>query len=168
MTLQEYIDSLPKGKQFELAIKLTKLILPIWAKYSEENELSYRDTVVGLAHKVDKELLQNTVKAVEKHLSLDKWKKFMDGKSTLLKLRVQFDDPVVALQDTDWELPDEVLKTFYAVYNLIDAIIGKEQTTFGDSTIYVSINQAADALESSKTMTFDQIHEVIYGSKNGR
>ena len=118
MTLQEYIASLPKGKQFGLAIKLAKLVLPIWANYAEENELSYRDTVVGLRHQVDKALLQNTVEVVETHLSLGKWKKFKDGKRALLKLRVQFDDPVVALQDTDWELPDEVLNTFYAVNEL--------------------------------------------------
>jgi hypothetical protein len=168
MTLQEYTDSLPKGKQIELTIKLTKLVLPIWEKYSEDNQLSYRDTVVGLAHRVDKKLLRNTIEGVETYLSSGKWKRFMDGKRTLLKLRSQFNDPVVALQDTDWELPDEVLKTFYAVYNLIDTVIGKEKTVFGDSTIYISINQAVDALESSKTMPFDQIQEVIYGPKNGR
>ena len=168
MTLQEYVDSLPKGKQFALALRLTKLALPIWAKYSEENTLTYRDTVVGLTHRVDKELLQNTIEAVETYLSLSKWEKFRDGRRALLKLRVQFDDPVVALQDADWELPDEVLKAFYAVCNLIDAVIGEDQTTFGDTTIYVSINQAADALENSKALKFDQIHELIYGQKNGR
>ncbi len=50
VTLQEYIDSLSKEKRFEIAIALAKLTLPIWDKYADKNDLTYRDTVVGLTH----------------------------------------------------------------------------------------------------------------------
>ncbi len=161
MTLQEYTDSLPKDKQFDLALRLIKLSLPVWNSYAEKNKLSYRDTVVGLTHSVDKKLLQNAIDTVGEYLHLNKLKKFIDGKKELLELRRQFDDPIVALQDTDWELPDEVQKIFYAVYNLIDTLVGKEQTVFGDSTIYVSINQVLNALQTSKMLTVDEIKVIL-------
>ncbi len=167
MTLQKHTDSLTKDKQFELAIKLTKLTIPIWDNYANKNELSYRDTVVGMHHTVDKKLLLNTINAVEEYLNLNKLKKLFDGKNKLLQLSKQFDDPIVALQDSDWELPDEVLKTFYSVHNLLDTVVGKEQTVFGEPTIYVSINQAIDAIEKSKTLTVEEINVILDEIKNG-
>ena len=162
LTLQEYIDSLPSDKQFDIAVRLTKLALPIWENYANENELTYRDTVVGLTHLVDKNLLVKTVNTVEQHLHLKK------SSQALSDLRKKLDDPIVALQDTDWELPDEVQKTFYSIFNLLETCLGKMQTTFGESTIYVSINQAVDALETSKQLTFDEIKKILYDEKNGR
>ena len=161
MTLQEYVDTLPEDKQFELAIKLVRVALPIWDKFADKNKLTYRDTVVGLTHNVDRLLLLKTADAVERHFRL----KRVD--SELYDLRRQFDDPIAALQDFDWEIPDEVQKTFYAVHNLLDACMGKGKTAFGDSTIYVSINQAVDALDTSQLLTFDQIKKLFTDTNNG-
>lgn len=162
MTLQKHIDSLPKDKQFDLAIRLTKLALPIWDNYADKNELTYRDTVVGMTHTVERKLLSKTLDVVEDFLHLNK----SDRK--LSELRRQYDDPVVSLQDCDWELPDDVRKTFYSVYNLLDTLLGKERNAFGDLTIYVAINQAADALEESKMLTVDDINKILDEVKNGR
>jgi hypothetical protein len=168
MTLQEHIDSLTKDKQFDIAIRLTRLTLPIWEKYADKNELNYRDTVVGLQHSVDKNLLKNTIDAVEKYFSTNKINKAIIKNIDLLSFDKQFSDPIVALQDTDWELPNEVERTFYAVHNLLDAAIGKERTVFNEATIYVTINQAIDALDSSKTLTEEKINEILYENKNGK
>jgi len=46
---------------------------------------------------------------------------------------------------------------FYSIHNLLDAALGKERTVFDETTIYVTINQAIDALEGSKSFTTDQI-----------
>ena len=162
MTLEEHIENLPKDKQFDIAIRLTKLSLPIWNKYADKNELTYRDTVVGLHHFVDRALLKNTIDAVEKYISTNMISKVVIKNTDLLSLSRQFSDPIVALQDIDWELPNEVEKTFYAVHNLLDAALGKEMTAFNESTIYVTINQAIDALDSSKTMTEEEIRKVLY------
>lgn len=162
MTLEEHIENLPKDKQFDIAIRLTKLSLPIWNKYADKNELTYRDKVVGLHHSVDRALLKNTIDAVEKYISTNMISKVVIKNTDLLSLSRQFSDPIVALQDIDWELPNEVEKTFYAVHNLLDAALGKEMTAFNESTIYVTINQAIDALDSSKTMTEEEIRKVLY------
>ena len=162
MTLKEHIDNLPKDKQFDIAIRLTKLALPIWDKYAEKNELTYRDTVVGLQHSVDRAILKNTIDAVEKYISTNIINKAIIKNTDLLSLSSQFSDPIVALQDLDWALPDEIEKTFYAVHTLLDSVLGKEKTVFNETTIYVTINQAIDALVSSKTITQEEIRKILY------
>jgi|GEM_PF-1077201 len=168
MTLQKYTDSLSKDEQFKVAIRLTKFALPIWESYADHNQLNYRDTVVGLMHTVDKKLLNDAINAVEIYLNTSKIKKIIRGKSKLKKIYSQFDDPINALQDADWQLPEDVQKTFYAVYNLINFLLGKERNVFDELTIYVSINQAADALETSKILTFDDINKILDDIINGR
>lgn len=68
MTLEEHISNLPKDMRFDIAIRLTRLTLPIWDNYSDRNELTYRDTVVGLQHSVDRTLLKNTINEVERYV----------------------------------------------------------------------------------------------------
>lgn len=155
---------LTREKQFELAIKLTRLALPVWHTFTAKNELTYIDTVVGMKHEVDKDLLSKTIRAVEEHLRIHKLEKIPDGHLT--ELNKQFDDPVVALQDGDWEVADEVKKLFCAVYNLLEAL-GNEMTAYGESTIYVSINQAADSITTAKIMTFDELNNLLAEFKNG-
>jgi hypothetical protein len=166
MTLEEHIDNLPKDKQFDIAIRLTRLALPIWNKYAKKNELTYHDTVVGLQHSVNRTLLKNTIDAVEKYISTNKINKAIIKNIDLLKFSRQFSDPLVALQDLDWELPNEVERTFYAVHNLLDSALGIEKTIFNEATIYVTINQAIEALESSKLLTEKEIREILYENKN--
>ena len=167
MTLEEHIDNLPKDKQFDIAIRLTRLALPIWDKYAKKNELTYRDTVVGLQHSVNRTLLKNTIDAVEKYISTNIIGKAIMKNTALISLSRQFSDPIVALQDLDWELPNEIERTFYSVHNLLDSALGKEKTVFNETTIYVTINQAIDALSSSKLMTEAEIREILYDNKNG-
>jgi hypothetical protein len=162
MTLEEYIDNLSIDKQFDIAIRLTKLALPIWDKYAEKNELTYRDTVVGLQHSVDRAILKNTIYAVEKYISTNFINKAIIKNIDLLSLSSQFSDPIIALQDLDWELPDEIERTFYAVHNLLDSALGKEKTAFNETTIYVTINQVIVALDSSKTITQEEIRKILY------
>ena len=167
MTLKGYIDSLPQDQQYKLAIRLTKLVLPIWEDYAGNNKTTYRDTVVGLTHVVDKNLLRSTVYSVEKYLKAIFVLKPIIKYSELNVLKGRFSDPVVALQDLDWELPNPVLMAFYSIHNLLDAVLGKEATAFDESMIYVTVNQAIQALESSKLYTTEEIKSILYNN-NGR
>jgi hypothetical protein len=110
--------------------------------------------------------LKNTIDAVEKYISTNKINKAIIKNIDLLKFSRQFSDPLVALQDLDWELPNEVERTFYAVHNLLDSALGIEKTIFNEATIYVTINQAIEALESSKLLTEKEIREILYENKN--
>src|SRR6476620_4106886 len=157
MTLQEICDTLSEQKQVQLAVNLTKHALPVWDDYAQHHPLSYRDTIVGLTHTVPKQLLADTIRAIEIYLSVPKLFRRLKRKDKLLKLYSCFSDPVIALRDTDWELPHPVEKAFYSIYNLLAAIVDEKKTVFGVSTIYVSINQAIDSLETSAILSETQI-----------
>ena len=68
MSLQKFIESLSDENQFRLAIKLARRALPIWDKFADKTELTYRDSVAGLKHSVDKNLLRDAVDSVENYL----------------------------------------------------------------------------------------------------
>lgn len=160
--LKEHINSLPADQQFKLAVKLIRLTLPIWYTCSDKNKLAYIDAVAGLPHSVDRRLLSVTADYIEKRLP------YRTTDDTFFQLHSQFTDPIVALQDEDWELPGEVCKLFYAVHNLAEAFMDKTQTTFGDLTIYVSINQALDALTTSGQMPVEQLNAILADFSNSR
>lgn len=167
MTLQEYVDSLPKRQQFQLAIKLTKKVLPIWENFAKTNKTTYRDSVVGLTHSINKELLRKTIYSVEKYFESNFLLKSIIKNTQLKLLKQEFQEPIVAFQDLDWELPYEVLMTFYSIHNLLNVALDNERTVFDETIIYVTVNQAIDALESSKSFTTDEIKNLLY-NENGR
>src|SRR5258706_4102371 len=162
MTLQEFCDTLSENKQIELAVNLIKHILPVWDNYAQQNSLSYRDTVAGLTHSVPKQLLTAAMNEVEAYLAGPKLLRRLKRKDKLLKLYSYFSDPIIALHDTDWELPQAVEKTFYSVYNLTGSIVDKKKMVFDESAIYVSINQAIHAIQLSSVLSENQIQEIIY------
>lgn len=168
MTLQEFCDTLPKDKQIELAIQLISLSLPIWDKFAENNTLSYRDTVVGLTHTIPQQLLADTINEVQNYLSTPRLLRGFKSKRKLLKLYSYFDEPIVALQDTDWELPTIVERTFYSVYNLLGSIVDKDITAFNERTIYVAINQSIDAIQTAGILSESQIKETLEQAKIGK
>ncbi len=156
-SLEEFSKGLPEDKQFSLALKLLKKAIPLWDEFINEKNLSYKDGLVGLKHNVSGDLALKSAKLTEKFLESG----VKDIKEEILSVRLEFTDPVVALQDDDWNLPETVLLTFYSAYNLINAISEKNSKTFGPSSVSVSINQSIDALEKSKTLTPEQIKDIL-------
>jgi hypothetical protein len=156
MDLKEYCHSITTEKLFGLAIKVCEAALPIWWEYSANNELTYRDTVVGLRHEVDSNLLQNSVSFCKGEIF-----ESAAGNPILIKLLEKFSDPIVALQDSDWELPYPVERVFYAVYNLLDGL--RNRVSYENELVhYVSVNQAVDAPTEGGLMSFEEIKEIIY------
>ena len=101
MTLQELTSNLPKERQLELALKLIKFAMPIWDKFADNNKLWYRDTVVGLEHSVERNLLLDTINEVGNYLSVNQIQKIFIKNADLLPFSRKFSDPIVALQDSD-------------------------------------------------------------------
>ncbi len=167
MTLREYCDTLPEGKQIAMALMLTRHLLPAWSEYAEHHTLSYRDTVAGLTHTVPRQLLGDSICEIEVYLSSPRLLRMIKRKDKLLKLYSSFSDPVIALQDTDWELPPALERSFYSVYNLLGVVTGKKKTVFGDPAVYVSINQAIEALDTGKILSEAQIKKIIEQAEQG-
>lgn len=155
MNLEEYCNSLPKTQQLELALHVTKTALPAWEDYTDNHPLSYRDSVVNLQHDVPKRLLTDTVEELEKSPA---------NMEKLRQLHALFQDPIIALQDGDWKLPNALEKIFYAVYNLSEAALTNAPT------ISLAINQAIEALETEKILSEVQIRDIIqeYGTQPDR
>ena len=168
MDLDQFTNSLSPDRQLILAIKFARLALPIWDDYVSKNELTYIDTVVGMRHTVNKQLLKETIDEVQRFVSANGMIIISSSDDQRETLSLQFDDPRISLQDQDWELPEAVKLTFYSVYNLLETSLGKTKTTFGEATIYVSINQAIDALLTSGTLTLLKVNEIIEVEKNVR
>jgi hypothetical protein len=161
MTLEELIGSIDRQTQFELALDLTERTLPIWNAYAESNKLEYTDTVVGMHHVVRKDILFRTLETIRGELANSKTQKHQ-----IEQLTEEFRDPIVAMQDFDWGLPYSAEKTFYALKNFLDALNGREITIFGDSQIYLVINQAIDALMNANVLTEIEIRDVLDRYRN--
>jgi hypothetical protein len=153
MTLQNFCDRLPDDKKNQLALRLAKRTIPIWNNYADKHKLSYRDSIVGLKHTVERTLLEETLNEI----GISSFTKT----EPLSDLYNKFIDPIVALQDDDWKLPNEVEKTFYCIYNLLVFVIEEKQNGSSYSPIYVSINQAIEALETSETLTEEEIKKLL-------
>lgn len=160
--ISDIIATLSKPLKFRIALEFAEMLLPVWNKNAEHNELYYIGTVVGMEHTVDRELPKRVMEVVKNELQKpgSQW-------ASIKAIQNEFSDPIVALQDEDWELPNAVQKTFYSFYNLTEALAGNGTTMFGEETIYVSVNQAVDALRQEDLINDDLLKEIMtrYGHR---
>ena len=157
MDLKEYCSSLTKDKLSELAIRLCDRAYPIWSNYCDPGELSYQDTIVGISHTIEKNILSDALELCH-HLQTDR-NLFKNQKDAMLE---RFLEPITALQDADWVLPYPVERVFYAIYNLVDGFKQKV-SVFGELVHYLSVNQAVDAIYKAGLMTPGELKKLIYG-----
>ncbi len=75
----------------------------VWERHAPGLKLAYRDSVVGMHHEIDPALPRRTLLASEDRAALEK----------------EWLEPITALQDDDWELPDAARDAFYAAYNAV-------------------------------------------------
>jgi hypothetical protein len=156
MTISEIVSTLSKPRQLELAIQFLQKAIIIWDQYAAANKLDYIDTVVGMSHEVKANLLERMLEVAAKEL-----KEPGTHAAELKALDDEYTDPIVALQDNDWELPYEVERIFYASFNLLEHLNGKEMTAFKEETIYVCINQAVDAILTKELMSQSEINAWV-------
>ena len=156
MSLKEFIELLDEQRQYKLAIGLLEKALPVWDNYAGSNKLEYIDSVVGMYHLVEEDILSRTLAVIKSELANPRTRL-----RQIEELREEFSDPIVALQDLDWELPYPVEKTFYAVQNLLDKLSGEDITVFGEPLIYVVISQVVDSLIEAKIMTNEEIRDFM-------
>lgn len=161
MALQNNIAELDDTSQLELAIVMIENGLSIWTDYTSTNKLEYTDHVVGMHHKIDSNLLQRAIEVskeeVHKKNLLDKIIK----KNNLKNILDEFLEPKTAIQDFNFELPNEVELIFHSTYNLLEAINGAKPNYSRETMVYVSINQSIDAIESSNLMTIDEVKDIL-------
>ncbi len=156
MALDEIVANLSRQHQLELAILFVEKTQGIWEAYTVSGTLDYTDTVVGMYHVVKPDLLSRSLEIFR-----NEQKNPGTNAPAVKALLDEFADPIVAMQDDDWEMPDEVEKTFYATYNLLKKLDGEETTVFNESTIYLVMNQAIDALLTSGVMSLEEVNNLV-------
>ena len=125
----------PKTKKdFHLAA--CQYSLGQWDKFWKNNDvdMSYVDSVVGMRHEVDFEQLLNAYLAV-KNGHYDE------------KIYQGFLEPITALQDMDWELPDDVQMAYYSIYNLYRKY-GRREKIDDWLIINQALSSSPEAMES--------------------
>jgi len=165
MTLTELVNNLEKKAQIELAIELIEIGLPIWENYNSENPIEYNDSVVGMYHKIDKNLIAKSIKLLKK---INGWNNFLAKKINNRKIKILHDEirePVVARQDDDFEIPIDVELILFSTANLIEFVMGKRISAFDENMAYVSINQSIDAITKNGILKYEYINEILMRSK---
>ncbi|OFY89695.1 MAG: hypothetical protein A3K10_14570 [Bacteroidetes bacterium RIFCSPLOWO2_12_FULL_31_6] len=161
MSLQDLLSTIPEKNQHELSVKFLTIGQPIWKDYAINNKnLEYTDTVVGMQHKVSHDIIQRTIDLISEEIKSPKSKT-----KQIAELHQEFRDPIISLQDMDWEVPESVLLIFYSAYNLIESLKGKKETYDDESMIYISINQSIDAITREKIKTFNEINTLLKENK---
>lgn len=98
--------SLDANEKKKALIKACTYSLAAWDAFTKKSKkLSYRDSVVLMKHQIEKGLPRNALQAV------------IDG---LPNKRIEecYLEPIAALQDMDWEPPENIEYAFYSIYNL--------------------------------------------------
>jgi hypothetical protein len=156
MTLKKNTTALTEQNQLRLTLDLLEKALPIWEDYAVSNKTEYRDSVTGMHHVVRKDLLNRALEAVkEEFVNPESRRREID------QLKEEFSDPIVAMQDFDWELPYPVERVFYALWNLFDTVIGQNRRLFDNSQVHIAVNQVVDALVAAKVLSESEIHAVF-------
>jgi hypothetical protein len=168
MIVQGYYDNLPIEMETELAVKLAKLALPVWERYAHEENLIFTDNSAGLIHKIDSNVLQNTLKEIEDYITLSRDNDYSLDNSGLIKLYENFEELVFALEEGDWELPAEVECSFYCIYGVLKELICTKEVVPWNISLHVSVNRTLETLEGSGILSEQQIINMLEEIKNNQ
>lgn len=89
----------------------------LWDRYAQGGPITYTDGVVGMHHILDMHLPGRAIAAVDRKLAGDHvppddiW--------------TEYREPITALQDGDLDLPDDIARAYYAIYNLYGFVFGR-------------------------------------------
>ena len=168
MDLPEFIDSLNEKNQIKLATELIEIGVPTWDKYVSKTPIEYTDSAVGMEHKIDNKLISKVLKLAIKINDRPKIISKLIYRNRLQKLYNEIREPIVALQDDDFEIPLKVELILLSAYNLIEFLNGKKISFTKENVIYISINQSIDSITQSGILNFDDTREIMNKYKNAR
>ncbi len=166
MIFKELYENLEINAQISLATDLIEIGLPIWEDYFKENPIEYQDSVVGMQHKIDNNLIIRSIFFSRKLNNKNNFLVQFITKLNVRSLYKEIREPVVARQDDDFEVPYGVELILYSTYNLIDYILGNNHTLNEKNKLLISINQSISAITKSGIMDDEQLSLFIKGKTN--
>ncbi len=76
-------------------------------------------------------------------------------------MNYEITEPIVALQDGDFEIPLNVELILLSAFNLNEYLNGKKKRCLKENTVYISINQSIDSITKSGNLNFDEINKIL-------
>ncbi|MEP5338291.1 MAG: SMI1/KNR4 family protein [Algibacter sp.] len=157
----EFIHNLDEKDQIKLAIELIEIGLPVWTEYASVNKIDYNDSVVGMYHKVNKNLISKSIK-IFKNCSKNNGLILKKYNEIRLKLLLkEYLEPRVALIDEDFGLPKNVELIFLSAYYLTEFLTGKKQSGLDGNNTYVSIRYSIDSITDDGIKTELEIKNIL-------
>jgi len=160
MDLLQKVENLEEEKQIRLAVSLLKLCLPIWYEFNS-NSVQYVDSVVGMTHAINKNLIEETIILAEKSLKCNTGTEFKKIEVKLKSKKSEFLEHIVSVSDNDLRLPAHVDLILNSASNLVNKLLGENLSIQGEPMIYISINQSIDVLLKSNKMNIEDINSLM-------
>jgi hypothetical protein len=154
MSLEEQIACLEEPKRLQLAADLLELALPVWMNFTENPSSLFYYHALGDGI-VARNIIQRTINVAKDGVDS------VDRKKEIEKLFTEFIEPVLAIRDDYWILPEDVKLIVWAASNLVDKLAGESITRVGEDQLYLVINQEVDALTKANRITFDEVNVMI-------
>jgi hypothetical protein len=131
-------QALPAYRQHEALRVACGDALAVWERYRAGAEpLVYHDGVVGMRHVVDDTLPARALADIDAHLCGDK--------TDRERIDAEYSEPIVAMQDDDFDPPGPIAQAYYAIYNLHRTVHRAPATP----DALVILGQVASALDVS-------------------
>lgn len=123
--------ALSREAQIDALVLACEPALVSWTTWALRTKPEYVDTVVGMRHVVDIDLPARALEEVRRrHEAPD-----------VLPTQKDYVEPIVAMQDDDWEMSEQNEYAYYAIYNLHRFVFEPQDTV----TASLVLNQAISA-----------------------
>lgn len=159
----EWWKALDDVDQLHLALSLARKALPIWERFTQTQEIVYRNTSTGPFNKIESQLLYVAIEEMQLRSQLQY--PASDHKK-INQCYYNFVGPVLALQDGAWTAPYPVKRIFLSVYNILKSILEKNSVPGFQNYLATAINQSIDCLEVSKLYSRNEIAVFLESYKS--
>ena len=150
----EWWKALDDVDQLHLALSLARKALPVWERFTQTQEIVYRNSSTGPFNKIESELLYVAIEEMQLRSQLQYP---TSDQKKINQCYYNFVGPVLALQDGAWTAPYPVKKIFLSVYNILKSILEKNSVPGFQNYLAAAINQSIDCMEVSKLYSRNEI-----------
>ena len=159
----EWWKALDDVDQLHLALSLARKALPVWERFTQTQEIVYRNSSTGPFNKIESQLLYVAIEEMQLR-SLLQYPS--SDQKKINQCYYNFVGPVLALQDGAWTAPYPVKRIFLSVYNILKSIMEKNSVPGFQNYLAAAINQSIDCLDVSKLYSRNEIAVFLAAYKS--
>jgi len=159
----EWWKALDDVDQLHLALSLARKALPVWERFTQTQEIVYRNSSTGPFNKIESQLLYVAIEEMQLRSQLQYP---TSDQKKINQCYYNFVGPVLALQDGAWTAPYPVKRIFLSVYNILKSIMEKNSVPGFQNYLAAAINQSIDCLDVSKLYSRNEIAVFLAAYKS--